>query len=277
MIAVGAIDYTEYDQGAIEPFSSQGPTSDGRIKPDLAAPDGMQTSRGRFFGTSASAPAVAGAAALLLSREPTLSPAQLRARLLAHTRDVGPAGPDSIFGVGKLLLRLDDSIPEIPLRPGDLTGDGHLDRADLKLLRAYLRGRAALTPAQAAAANVAAPCGPPHDRSTITKQDYKVLQRAVRGRQTGFECYSQTEIFSPFAHQFNPTMIQFVLADGVIWRVEVFSLSGRRVFQSGWTTGRRLSWDLSTIANGVYLYVVTVQGADGQTATSKISKLVVLK
>lgn len=273
VIAVGAIDYTEYDQGTIEPFSSQGPTSDGRIKPDLVAPDGVQTSRGRFFGTSASAPAVAGAVALLLSREPTLSPAQLRARLLAHTLDVGPAGPDSIFGVGKLLLS--GSISEIPLRPGDLTGDGHLDRADLKLLRAYLRGRTALTPAQAAAANVAAPCGPPHDRSTITKQDYKALQRAVRGRQISFECYSQAEI--SLAHQLNSTMVQFVLADGVIWRVEVFSLSGRSVFRSGWTAGRRLSWDLSTVANGVYLYVVTVQGANGEGVTSKLEKLVVLR
>jgi hypothetical protein len=31
------------------------------------------------------------------------------------------------------------------------------------------------------------------------------------------------------------------------------------------------------LANGVYLYVVTVQGADGQTVTSKIAKLVVLR
>ncbi|MDW8111652.1 MAG: S8 family serine peptidase, partial [Candidatus Bipolaricaulota bacterium] len=174
VIAVGAIEYTKYDQDVIEPFSSQGPTSDGRLKPDLVAPDGMQTSTGRFFGTSASAPVVAGVAALLLSREPGLSVAHLRARLFANTRDVGPAGQDSIFGAGKLVLSSQPPIPTERTRlPGDLTGDGRLDKADVKLLRAYLRGWVALTPVQAAAANLVAPCGPPHDRSTITQDDYR--------------------------------------------------------------------------------------------------------
>lgn len=279
VIAVGAIDFTGYTQGTIEPFSSQGPTSDGRLKPDLVAPDGLHTSTGRFFGTSASAPVVAGAAALLLSREPTLSPAQLHARLLAQTLDVGSIGPDNVFGAGKLLLRFDaqSSVPNLALRPGDLTGDGRLDRADLKLLRAYLRGRAALTPAQAAAANVAAPCGPPHDRSTITNTDYKALRRVIRGQQTTFDCYSQNGTLATLVPWLNPTMAHFALASGGVWRVEVFSLSGRSVLQSDWTTGRQLSWDLSTIANGVYLYVVTVQGANGEVVTSKLQKLVVLR
>ena len=57
----------------IEVFSSQGPTADGRTKPDLAAPDGVSTvsygNRGlAFFGTSASAPHAAGAIALMKSR-----------------------------------------------------------------------------------------------------------------------------------------------------------------------------------------------------------------
>ncbi|MEM4284504.1 MAG: S8 family serine peptidase [Candidatus Caldarchaeum sp.] len=279
VIAVGAIDFTGYTQGTIEPFSSQGPTSDGRIKPDLVAPDGLQTSTGRFFGTSASSPVVAGAAALLLSREPTLSPAQLRARLLAHTLDVGPAGLDSVFGAGRLLLRLDDQwpIPEISLRPGDLTGDGRLDKADLKLLRDYLRGQATLTPAQAAAADLVAPCGPPHDRSTITQDDYRALRRAARGRPVTFECPSQAGALTPLAQQLTPTMIQFTLFTGALWRVEVFNLSGSSVFRSNWVTGKQLSWDLSAVANGVYLYVVTVQSADGQTITSKLQKLVVLR
>jgi hypothetical protein len=32
-----------------------------------------------------------------------------------------------------------------------------------------------------------------------------------------------------------------------------------------------------TLANGVYLYLVTVQGANGEVVKSRISKLVVLK
>lgn len=279
VIAVGAIDSTEYTQGTIEPFSSQGPTSDGRIKPELVAPDGMWTSTGRFFGTSASAPVVAGAAALVLSADPSLTPSQLRAHLLMQTMDAGVIGPDNIFGAGKLVLRLDaqSSVPDLALRPGDLTGDGRLDKADVKLLRAYLRGRVALTPAQAAAANVAAPCGPPHDRSTITNKDYKALRRVIRGQQTTFDCYSQNGTLATLVQWLNPTMAHFVLASGGVWRVEVFSLSGRSVFQSGWTTGEQLLWNLSAVANGVYLYVVTVQGANGEVVTSKLQKLVVLR
>jgi subtilisin family serine protease len=62
-IAVGATRLND----SLEIFSSRGPTIDNRTKPDVVAPDGVSTSVIlRFFGTSASAPHVAGAAALLL-------------------------------------------------------------------------------------------------------------------------------------------------------------------------------------------------------------------
>lgn len=64
--AVGAVDWVTPD--TLESFSSEGPTNDGRIKPDVVAPDGVTTTTlSPFFGTSASTPHVAGAAALLLS------------------------------------------------------------------------------------------------------------------------------------------------------------------------------------------------------------------
>ena len=48
VLAVGAIDYTKWNSGTIEDFSSQGPTNDwaGRaamIKPDIVGPDGVTT------------------------------------------------------------------------------------------------------------------------------------------------------------------------------------------------------------------------------------------
>ena len=56
---------------AIQPYSSQGPTIDGRIRPDISGPTNVSTSfaftpgcSGAFGGTSAASPHVAGAAAL---------------------------------------------------------------------------------------------------------------------------------------------------------------------------------------------------------------------
>jgi hypothetical protein len=59
--------------------------------------------------------------------------------------------------------------------------------------------------------------------------------------------------------------------------VRVFSLTGKLVF-SQTAQGNVVPFSAaSELANGVYLYVVTVQGADGQTVTSSIAKLVVLR
>ncbi|MDP9403402.1 MAG: S8 family serine peptidase [Actinomycetota bacterium] len=55
-----------------------------------------------LFGTSMAAPHVAGAAAVL--RGLGLTPQQTVDRLLATAKDVGPAGPDTTFGAGRLDL-----------------------------------------------------------------------------------------------------------------------------------------------------------------------------
>jgi hypothetical protein len=105
-IAVGA---THWQSDAAEPFSSQGPTSDGRIKPDLAAPDGVDTATYRalgepFFGTSASAPHVAGAIALLKARFGIYTLDQVTEILFGRALDRGPAGKDNQYGEGRLDL-----------------------------------------------------------------------------------------------------------------------------------------------------------------------------
>lgn len=51
-------------------------------------------------GTSYAAPFVTAAAALLLQENPSLSNAQIRARLLDGARDLGARGRDAIFGAG---------------------------------------------------------------------------------------------------------------------------------------------------------------------------------
>jgi hypothetical protein len=108
--------------GAIEPFSSRGPTIDDRVKPDLTGPDGVSsavpaygaavgTCQGGFLGTSAAAPHVAGAAADLLSANASLDVAELQQLLENRATDSGTAGKDSAFGSGRLRLGTAGSAP----------------------------------------------------------------------------------------------------------------------------------------------------------------------
>ena len=62
---------------------------------------------GYFYntGTSMAAPHVSGVAALILAQNPSLSVAQLRARLLDFAVDVGAPGPDHQYGAGILNAR----------------------------------------------------------------------------------------------------------------------------------------------------------------------------
>lgn len=114
----------------IAPFSSHGPTLDGRMKPDIAAP-GMTIASamssfdatnndmlvakatvnakdyfyGESSGTSMSAPMVSGIVALMLSVNPHLTTSQLRTifKQTAITDNFTQAIPDSnIWGYGKI-------------------------------------------------------------------------------------------------------------------------------------------------------------------------------
>lgn len=87
-ITVGAVAST----GGVASFSSDGPTADGRVKPEVMArgiatttvSSSSDTSYGSASGTSLSTPLAAGAVACLIQAHPEWSVAALRARLL-HT------------------------------------------------------------------------------------------------------------------------------------------------------------------------------------------------
>jgi subtilisin family serine protease len=59
---------------------------------------------GGFYGTSASAPHVTGAAALVLEAFPSFSPAQVQSWLEARALDLGDVGRDNLYGAGRLSL-----------------------------------------------------------------------------------------------------------------------------------------------------------------------------
>ena len=92
----------------LAPFSSRGPTIDGRIKPDVVAP-GVSIAAASANspdsyevkdGTSMASPFVAGLAALLLDTQPTWTPAQVKSTITSTAEDAGPAGADPDWGSG---------------------------------------------------------------------------------------------------------------------------------------------------------------------------------
>jgi serine protease AprX len=106
IIAVGAVDYT----GKIAPFSSNGPSFDGRIKPDFVGPgvkvlsalDPTMTKNDSTYtgmnGTSLSCPVVAGVCALILSAHPELTPMEV-INALRKTSSMAN-NPDNVYGYG---------------------------------------------------------------------------------------------------------------------------------------------------------------------------------
>ncbi|MBI5608744.1 MAG: S8 family serine peptidase [Deltaproteobacteria bacterium] len=103
-VAVGAVDVAKWSKGKPVSYSSRGPTFDGRVKPDLVAPTGVQTSQTlEFSGTSAACPHVAGAVALLMQRD-GLSSHEAVAKLLASAEPAGDPLPNNDTGMGKLRL-----------------------------------------------------------------------------------------------------------------------------------------------------------------------------
>jgi len=118
-LSVGAV---RWDQDELAPYSSRGPTADGRPKPDIVGPTYVTSNPAwpSTGGTSAAAAHVAGAAALLRQERAAeglpVDAGSLRAALLAGAADLGPPGPDGSYGAG--MVRLDTTAPTLRVRVG---------------------------------------------------------------------------------------------------------------------------------------------------------------
>lgn len=113
VMTVGSVYWDELD---LEESSSQGPTKDGRTKPNVVAPTCVQTiSYGGsptdaeadtcgFNGTSAAAPHAAGAAVLVKQAYPSFTPDEIQFFLEANAIDFGATGFDNVYGWGLIVL-----------------------------------------------------------------------------------------------------------------------------------------------------------------------------
>lgn len=130
VITCGAVDST----GVITWFSSDGPTADGRVKPELLA-RGLATrtvsssdsaSIAELSGTSLSTPLVAAAVACLVQERPCRAVGDLRAALFASASRGGVADPLGVLGFGIVNAAASGS----PACPADFNGDGFSDFFD---------------------------------------------------------------------------------------------------------------------------------------------------
>ena len=100
VLTIGAVSW----QGSYAPFSSIGPTADGRVKPDVVAqgsPTTVINSQGQVdisFGTSFSSPLIAGLSACLIEAYPALHSEQI-ADMIRQSADAY-AAPSDTLGYG---------------------------------------------------------------------------------------------------------------------------------------------------------------------------------
>ncbi|WP_156094289.1 ricin-type beta-trefoil lectin domain protein [Lentzea aerocolonigenes] len=101
VIAAGS---TNPGTGVVPTYSGRGPTIDGRTKPDIIGFDKVTTTmygQEGFYGTSAAAAHVAGAAALFKGAFPALDASQIQTELQARTN---PHKNDNTWGSGVLAM-----------------------------------------------------------------------------------------------------------------------------------------------------------------------------
>ncbi len=143
VITCGSVNF----QGLLSTFSSDGPSADGRIKPEVLArgrnthtiSPGDTTSLVTASGTSLSTPLVAGAVACLAQAHPGWTPQQMRQALF--TTASRAANPDPLFCEGYGVLNAAAASAVVFCGTADFDGDGDLGTdADIEAFFACLGG-----------------------------------------------------------------------------------------------------------------------------------------
>jgi subtilisin family serine protease len=301
--AVGAISVRSWKDGPQEPFSSQGPTSDGRIKPDIAGPDGVSSFTLTYFsGTSASAPHVAGAAALLLSQHPEWTADQLESALEAQAVDLGEPGKDNIYGAGRLDLSLGTiqarrTISPKRVQPGDLItvtvtatmppglfggfelyeetpwAVSHTSNCQLRTVNSLVCIWPVVHPGQTVRFSYELRI-PPTAQPGIYRWSGTVNNTLIEGDDSITIELSQAVSVS-LAYRRDAVRIQFSEPVETA-RLRIYDLRGALLFEEIAHGSVALDWHPGRRANGVYLYVVEIlQG--NEIIQRKLGKVIVLK
>jgi subtilisin family serine protease len=301
--AVGAISVRSWKDGPQEPFSSQGPTSDGRIKPDIAGPDGVSSFTLTYFsGTSASAPHVAGAAALLLSQHPEWTADQLESALEAQAVDLGEPGKDNIYGAGRLDLSLGTiqarrTISPKRVQPGDLItvtvtatmppglfggfelyeetpwAVSHTSNCQLRTVNSLVCIWPVVHPGQTVRFSYELRI-PPTAQPGIYRWSGTVNNTLIEGDDSITIELSQAVSVS-LAYRRDAVRIQFSEPVETA-RLRIYDLRGALLFEEIAHGSMALDWHPGRRANGVYLYVVEIL-QENEIIQRKLGKIVVLK
>lgn len=134
VIAVGGVE----PDGSRAPYSSIGPTADGRIKPDVAAQSSQVYLADlggyeRADGTSFAAPMVAGVACQILQVNDELTPMEVR-EILRSTASQS-ASPDNLLGWG--LIDANAAVLEAEARSTSVSELPHASSAQITVSAAY--------------------------------------------------------------------------------------------------------------------------------------------
>jgi serine protease AprX len=287
--AVGAVQHDSMLTG----FSSPGPTSDGRIKPDIvtlglnvwtaSAAGGYRYAS----GTSLSAPLVAGGAALALEHDTTLTAAQLLS-LIRSTGDRA-SHPDNDYGYG-----LYDAARSADIIHIDQHDSIHVQVGQTEYVAITASGRSRVTPAISAFALPPGVSLSDHGDGTATltvdglrvNLGYRILHLVA---DVGY-FFDTTDIalstypetgggIVAFPNPFKDTLrLSIDTAVGTLTSLTIFNVAGEKIWdrvnESGHSTDIIL-WDGRNyagraIAPGVYILVVQT---DRRTETIKLLKV----
>ncbi len=172
---------------------------------------------------------------------------------------------------------------------GDVDNNGLVEEADAQLVARAILGSIRLTESQRLAADVAPPFGGLDVRDVTVISE---IARGYRGYCPALDARTPQALLQAAAavtlerteyHAQGQLMRFRAYGSGIVeMNVQVFNLAGKALFISGWRKGAELDWlaltdDGRPLANGVYLYVVLVRGADGSLMRSRLQKLVILR